>query len=414
MYTTITYIIIGILLLDYIIERGLAYLNTRNVKTDLPPQLKGLYDAEAYAKQQSYFKENQRFGLITSTFSLLLILAMFVVGGFALVDVFAQSLVENAILVSLIFFGVIFFANDLLSIPFDLYDHFVIEQRYGFNKVTPKIFVSDKLKGWILGALIGGGLVALISKIYELTADYFWILAWAVMALFSIFITMFYSQLIVPLFNKQTPLENGELRDEIEKFAQKAGFTLNNIFVMDGSKRSTKANAYFSGLGSKKRIVLFDTLIDELSTQEIVAVLAHEIGHYKKKHTLMALAMSLANSLIMLFVLGFFLDSDVLAQAFGVEKASFHINLLAFGILYTPVSVVLSLFMNMLSRKNEYQADAYAASFGLGENLIEGLKKLSVKSLSNLQPHPAYVFFYHSHPTLLQRMEAIHNLKNEK
>lgn len=414
MYTTITYIIIGILLLDYIIERGLAYLNTRNVKTDLPPQLKGLYDAEAYSKQQSYFKENQRFGLITSTFSLLLILAMFAVGGFALVDMFAQSLVENAILVSLIFFGIIFFANDLLSIPFDLYDHFVIEQRYGFNKVTPKIFVSDKLKGWILGALIGGGLVALISKIYELTADYFWILAWAVMALFSIFITMFYSQLIVPLFNKQTPLENGELRDEIEKFAQKAGFTLNNIFVMDGSKRSTKANAYFSGLGSKKRIVLFDTLIEELTTQEIVAVLAHEIGHYKKKHTLMALVMSLANSLIMLSVLGFFLDSDVLAQAFGVEKASFHINLLAFGILYTPVSVVLSLFMNMQSRKNEYQADAYAASFGLGENLIEGLKKLSVKSLSNLQPHPAYVFFYHSHPTLLQRMEAIRNLRNEK
>lgn len=414
MYTTITYIIIGILLLDYVIERGLAYLNTRNVKTDLPLQLKGLYDAEAYAKQQSYFKENQRFGLITSTFSLLLILAMFAVGGFAFVDTLAHNMVENAILVSLLFFGILFFANDLVSIPFDLYDHFVIEQRYGFNKVTPKIFVSDKLKGWLLGAVIGGGLVALISKIYDLTANYFWILAWAVMALFSIFITMFYSQLIVPLFNKQTPLENGELRDEIEKFAQKAGFTLNNIFVMDGSKRSTKANAYFSGLGSKKRIVLFDTLIEELTTQEIVAVLAHEIGHYKKKHTLMALAMSLANSLIMLSVLGFFLDSDALAQAFGVEKASFHINLLAFGILYTPVSVVLSLFMNMLSRKNEYQADAYAASFGLGENLVEGLKKLSVKSLSNLQPHPAYVFFYHSHPTLLQRMEAIHNLKNEK
>jgi STE24 endopeptidase len=414
MYTTITYIIIGILLLDYVIERGLAYLNTRNVKTDLPLQLKGLYDAEAYAKQQSYFKENQRFGLITSTFSLLLILAMFAVGGFAYVDTLAHNMVENAILVSLLFFGILFFANDLVSIPFDLYDHFVIEQRYGFNKVTPKIFVSDKLKGWLLGAVIGGGLVALISKIYDLTANYFWILAWAVMALFSIFITMFYSQLIVPLFNKQTPLKNGELRDEIEKFAQKAGFTLNNIFVMDGSKRSTKANAYFSGLGSKKRIVLFDTLIEELTTQEIVAVLAHEIGHYKKKHTLMALAMSLANSLIMLSVLGFFLDSDALAQAFGVEKASFHINILAFGILYTPVSVVLSLFMNMLSRKNEYQADAYATSFGLGENLVEGLKKLSVKSLSNLQPHPAYVFFYHSHPTLLQRMEAIHNLKNEK
>lgn len=410
-FTSITFIIIAILVIDYIIERGLAYLNTRNVKTELPEQLKGLYDADEYAKQQAYFKENQRFGLITSSFSLVLILAMFMVGGFALVDGIAHNMVGNSILVSLIFFGIIFFVNDLLTTPFDIYDHFVIEQRYGFNKVTPKIFVGDKIKGWLLGALIGGGLVALISKIYDITANYFWILAWIVIAFVSIFISMFYSQLIVPLFNKQIPLPEGELRDEIEKFAVKAGFKLNNIFVIDGSKRSTKANAYFSGLGIKKRIVLFDTLINDLRTEEIVAVLAHEIGHYKKKHTLLALGMSLLNSLIMLFILGYFLSNDALAQAFSVEKASFHINILAFGILYTPVSMVLSLFMYMVSRRNEYQADAYAAKFGLGENLIGGLKKLSVKSLSNLQPHPAYVFFYHSHPTLLQRMEAIHKIK---
>ena len=411
MFTAITYIIISILVIDYIVERGLAYLNTCNVKTVLPEQLKGLYDTDEYAKQQAYFKENQRFGMLTSSFSLLLILLMFFVGGFAFVDELAQQVTEIKILVSLIFFGIIFFANDIINIPFEIYDQFVIEQRYGFNKATPKIFVGDKIKGWLLGVLIGGGLIALISKIYEFTANHFWILAWIVVASFSIFISMFYSQLIVPLFNKQTPLPEGELRDEIEKFSQKAGFKLNNIFVMDGSKRSTKANAYFSGLGSKKRIVLFDTLINDLSTQEIVAVLAHEIGHYKKKHTLLALGMSLLSSLIMLYILGYFLDNDALAKAFGVEKASFHINILAFGILYTPVSVVLSLLSHIISRRNEYQADAYAAQYGFGEHLIEGLKKLSVKSLSNLQPHPAYVFFYHSHPTLLQRMEAIKNKK---
>jgi len=252
-------------------------------------------------------------------------------------------------------------------------------------------------------------LLALIEQIYFWAGDMFWLLAWILVGVFSIFITMFYSNLIVPLFNKQTKLEDGELRTEIEKFAAKAGFKLNNIFVIDGSKRSTKANAYFSGLGAKKRIVLFDTLIQDLTTEEIVAVLAHEVGHYKKKHTLYSLFLTLANSLIMLYLLGLFLNSDALAQAFGVDKACFHLNVLAFGLLYTPVSMLLGIGLNVFMRHNEYQADAYAAQYGLGEPLISGLKKLSVKSLSNLQPHPSYVFFYYSHPTLLQRMEAIRN-----
>ncbi len=410
-FTTITYIIIGILLVDFLIERGLSYLNARNVKSELPELLKDLYDPAEYAKQQRYFKANQKFGLVTASYSLLLILLMFAFGGFALVNKYAEGLTQYPILVSLIFFGFIFFLNDILSIPFDVYDHFVIEERFGFNKLTPKIFIGDKLKGWGITILIGGGLLALIEQIYFWAGDMFWLLAWILIGAFSIFITMFYSDLIVPLFNKQTPLEDGELRTEIEKFSEKAGFKLNNVFVIDGSKRSTKANAYFSGLGAKKRIVLFDTLIQDLNTEEIVAVLAHEIGHYKKKHTLMSLFMSLANSLVMLYILGLFLKTDALAQAFGVETANFHLNVLAFGLLYTPVSVTLSVLMYMVIRRNEYQADEYAASFGLGESLINALKKLSVKSLSNLQPHPAYVFFYYSHPTLLQRMEAIRKLK---
>jgi STE24 endopeptidase len=407
MFTIITYIIIAILLLDFFVERGLAYLNAKNVKSELPDKLKDLYNADEYAKQQDYFKANQKFGIISSTFSVVLILLMFVIGGFAFVNNFAEGVTQYPILVSLIFFGILFFLNDIVSTPFEIYDHFVIEQRFGFNKLTPKIFVADKLKGWALTVLIGGGLLALIEQIYFWAGNMFWLLAWILVGAFSIFITMFYSNLIVPLFNKQTKLEDGELRTEIEKFAAKAGFKLNNIFVIDGSKRSTKANAYFSGLGAKKRIVLFDTLIQDLTTEEIVAVLAHEVGHYKKKHTLYSLFLTLANSLIMLYLLGLFLNSDSLAQAFGVDKASFHLNVLAFGLLYTPVSMLLGIGLNVFMRHNEYQADAYAAQYGLGEPLISGLKKLSVKSLSNLQPHPSYVFFYYSHPTLLQRMEAI-------
>ncbi len=412
MFTTITYIIIAILIIDFLVERGLAWLNAKNVKTELPEQLQGLYDADEYAKQQSYFQANQKFGLITSTLSLVLILLMFIIGGFAIVNNFAGEVTNHMfILWSLLFFGIIFFINDIIGIPFEWYDQFVIEQKYGFNKATKKIFVLDKLKNWGITIVVGGGILALIQFIYGKFETNFWWMAWAAMAAFSIFATMFYSNLIVPLFNKQTPLEAGELRNAIEEFAQKADFKLDNIFVMDASKRSTKGNAYFSGLGAKKRIVLFDTLINDLSTEEIVAVLAHEIGHYKKKHTLMGLGMSLVNSLVMLFILGLFLNSDALAMAFGVEHANFHINLLAFGLLYTPVSVILSLLMNMVLRRNEYQADAYAASFGLGEQLISGLKKLTTKSLGNLQPHPAYVFFYNSHPTLLQRMEAIRGTK---
>lgn len=406
-FTTITWVIIAILLFDFFLERGLAWLNAKNVKSQLPEALNGLYDADEYAKQQNYFKTNQKFGLYTGSFNLLLILAMFAVGGFAIVNNFAYSVTSYEILSSLIFFGIIYIVYDLLNTPFEVYGQFVIEERFGFNKVTRKLFVTDKLKSWILGAIIGGGLIALIEWIYFLTADKFWFFAWVLIGAFSIFLTMFYSNLIVPMFNKQTPLEEGELRDAIERFSKEAGFKLNNIFVIDGSKRSTKANAYFTGLGTKKRIVLYDTLIDELDTNEIVAVLAHEIGHYKKKHTTMSLVLSLLNSLIMLYLLGLFLNSDALAWAFCVEKANFHINLLAFGLLYTPVSLLLGLIINVILRKNEYEADAYAARFGLGDSLISALKKLSVKSLSNLQPHPAYVFFYYSHPTLLQRMQAL-------
>ncbi|MFW6246036.1 MAG: M48 family metallopeptidase, partial [Tangfeifania sp.] len=299
------------------------------------------------------------------------------------------------------------FASDILNLPFSIYDTFVIEEKYGFNKTTPKTFVFDKIKGWLLGAIIGGGLLALIIFIYQKTQDMFWIYAWLVVAVFSIFMSMFYSNLIVPLFNKQTPLEEGELRTAIENFAEKVGFKLDNIFVIDGSKRSAKANAYFTGLGPKKRIVLYDTLIDDMKTDELVAVLAHEIGHYKKNHIIQGLIISLVQTGIVLFIFSLLIDSPHLSRALGVEEPNFHIGLIAFGILYSPVSFVLGIFMNKLSRKNEYQADAFAAENYKPEALASALKKLSVKNLSNLTPHPKYVFFNYSHPPLLERLRYL-------
>lgn len=413
MHEILFWVIIAILVLDFLFEKYLDYLNTTTMSEKLPDAVKGIYDEDKYKKQQAYQRENNRFGLISGSVSFLATLLMFLLFGFAFVNNIAWGLTGNTIVAALIFFGIIMFASDLLGTPFDIYDTFKIEEKYGFNKTTPKTFVLDKIKGWFIGALIGGGLLALIIFIYQRTQQMFWIYAWLVVAAFSIFMAMFYSNLIVPLFNKQTPLEEGELRDAIQQFSEKVGFKLDNIFVIDGSKRSTKANAYFTGLGAKKRIVLYDTLINDMETDELVAVLAHEIGHYKKKHVIQGLFLSLIQTGIVLFIFSLLIDSPQLSRALGVEKPNFHIGLVAFGVLYSPVSFVLGIFMNILSRKNEYQADAFAAEYFKPEALASALKKLSVKNLSNLTPHPKYVFFHYSHPTLLQRLEHLKKFEKD-
>jgi len=401
------FLIIGIIVVDFIFERFIDYLNTTRWSEILPEKLKGIYDEDAYYKSQIYKKVNYRFEILTSSFSFLLILLMLVFNGFALVDWWAWGLTESVILSALIFFGIIGFASDVVSTPFAIYDTFVIEERFGFNKTTPRTFILDKVKGWILGGILGGGLLALIIFIWTKTGTSFWLWAWGLISFISVFMAMFYSNLIVPLFNKQTPLEEGELKQMIKDFSAKAGFQLKNIYVIDGSKRSTKANAYFTGLGPKKRIVLYDTLISDLSKEEIVAVLAHEIGHYKKKHIISGLITGIIETGIMLYIFSLLVGSSVLSSALGVDVPKFHIGLVAFGILYSPISFLLSIFMNIVSRRNEYQADRFAAQFGFADELASGLKKLSVKSLSNLTPHPLYVFFHYSHPTLLQRLNKI-------
>ena len=405
------YVIIGLLTADFIFERLLEYLNSTRWNDQLPEEVKNIYDNEEYRRQQAYEKANFRFSLFSSSFSFVVMLLMFLLSGFAWVNSLALSVSVNPILTALVFFGILMLASDLINTPFSVYDTFVIEERFGFNKTTPKTFVLDKFKGYLLGAIIGGGLLALIVYLYLLTTTSFWIYSWLVVSSFSVFMVLFYSNLIVPLFNKQAPLPEGELKSAIENFAGKVGFKLDNIYVIDGSKRSTKANAYFTGFGAKKRIVLYDTLISDMTTNELVAVLAHEIGHYKKHHVLWSLLLGILQTGIVLFIFSLFVGSPELSAALGVETPSFHIGLIAFGILYSPISLVSGLAMNIFSRKNEYQADAFAAEYFDGEELASALKKLSVKNLSNLRPHPAYVFFHYSHPTLLQRLKALKTRK---
>ena len=401
------FIIIGLLLADFIFERFLEFLNSTQWSDQLPDEVKDIYDEQEYQKQQAYEKVNFRFSMISSSFSFALMFLMVLFAGFALVNNWALSVSVNPILTALVFFGILMLASDLLTTPFSIYDTFVIEEKFGFNKTTVKTFILDKLKGYLLGAIIGGGLLSLIIYIYQLTTTNFWIYTWLVITIFSVFMVLFYSNLIVPLFNKQTLLPEGELKSAIEDFSAKVGFKLDNIFVIDGSKRSTKANAYFTGFGARKRIVLYDTLINDMTTNELVAVLAHEIGHYKKHHVIWSLLLGTLQTGIVLFIFSLFVGSPELSAALGVETPSFHIGLIAFGILYSPISMITGLAMNVFSRRNEYRADAFAAEYFDGKELASALKKLSVKNLSNLRPHPAYVFFHYSHPTLLQRLNAL-------
>jgi len=407
MANTLFYLILGIIVFDFLFERWLDYLNLSYFKPELPHELKGIYDRDKYRKSQQYLKANSRFSMVSATFSFLLIMLMLVFHGFAWLDELVRHLSQNNYVRTLLFFGILGLGADILSLPFQLYDTFVIEEKFGFNKTTVSTFVTDKLKSWLVGGIIGGGLLLFLQWAQAAGGQIFWLIALGGIGLFTIFMVMFYTSLIVPLFNKLTPLEDGELKAAIEELAKKTGFKLADVYVIDGSKRSTKANAYFSGLGPKKKIILYDTLIEELTTEEVVAVLAHEIGHYHKKHIYKGLALSLIQLFIMIFLLGKSLALPMFSQALGAQQMSFYMGLLAFALLYSPISFILDIFMNLFSRKHEYQADAYAASQGLGKSLVNALIKLSVSSLSNLQPHPLYLFFHYSHPTLLQRKQAI-------
>ena len=385
---TLFYILISILIISFIVDKVLDALNAKHYKDPIPPELSDVYEEEDYLKSQNYKKANDRFSSIASSISLVVTLFFFYLDGFAFVDEWARTFSDNTIIIALLFFGSIMFASDLLSTPFSYYHTFIIEEKFGFNKTTLKTFLVDKIKGWLMSAILGGLLLSIIIWFYEAVGSNFWLYAWGIIAVFIFFMNMFYARLIVPLFNKQTPLCDGSLKTKIQDYAQKVGFKLDKIVVIDGSKRSTKANAYFSGFGSEKRVTLFDTLIKDLEEEEIVAVLAHEVGHYKRKHILFNLIISILIMGFTFWLLSLFIGNPILSEALNVASPSFHIGLIAFGILYSPISELTGLIMNFISRIFEYQADNYAKETFDAAPLISGLKKLNKNSLSKSNVGP--------------------------
>ncbi len=414
MYNTIFYIIIWLFVFEFILSKTLDYLNTLNWSTKLPEELKDIYDEDKYSKSMEYEKVKHTFSSISGMFSFLIMLLVLIFWGFGYLYDTIALYTANEIYRTLWFFWFIMILQSIIWLPFSYYSIFVIEEKFWFNKMTKKLFFIDSVKSLLLSVIIWGLLLSLITWIYLETGANFWLYTWWVVTFFSVFMMMFYSSLIVPLFNKQTPLEKGELRTEIEKFANKVWFKLDNIFVIDWSKRSSKANAYFSGFGPKKRIVLYDTLIKDLSVSELVGVLAHEIGHYKRKHTLQMLAFWTIQTGIMLYILGITLSMDEISIALWSDKWSFAVWMVAFGILYTPISIFFWLMWNVLSRKNEYQADEFAWQYHNSSDLKNALIKLSRNNLSNLRPHPAYEFFNYSHPTVLKRLSALDKIEKKQ
>ena len=403
----IFYLLISIILFNFIKDYFLDYLNSKFFDKKIPENLRDIYDKEKYQKSQDYKKTLYKFGKISKAYSLTILLSFFFLDGFLLVDNFARSLFESELLISLSFFGIIFFGSDILNLPFSLYSIFIIEEKFGFNKTTFRIYFFDKIKSWFITILFGGGILSFIIFQFETVGKDFWIVAWLFITTISILINGFYAQIIVPLFNKQTKLEEGNLKNDIEKYSKKVGFDLSNIFVIDGSKRSTKANAYFSGFGKQKRVTLYDTLLNKLNDKQIIAVIAHEIGHYKKNHIIFNLIFSTIQTGLMLYILSLLIYLPIFSEALGIQNHSFHIGLITFSILYTPISEIFSLIFNVFSRKFEYQADHYAKETFSSKHLIEALKVLSKDSLSNLTPHPKYVWWHYSHPTLAQRIKHL-------
>jgi len=404
------WIILSALLLNYFIDLIADYLNLRYLQSQLPDEFKDIYDEDVYRKSQEYTKIKTKFGFITSTFNLLLILIFWFFEGFNYLDLFLRQSFTNEIILGVIYIGLLIFVSSLINLPFNIYSTFVIEERFGFNKTTIKVFVSDLLKSLGLSIVLGVPVLALILYLFNEIGDYAWFYSWLSIALISLILQYLAPRWIMPLFNKFEPLEDGELKSAIMDYAKSVNFSLNNVYVMDGSKRSTKSNAFFTGFGKNKKIALFDTLIEKHTVVELVGVLAHEIGHYKKKHIIQAMIISLLHTGIIFYLLSIFTKTPELFEAFGMENQSVYSGLIFFGMLYSSIEMILSILMNILSRKNEYEADEFAVKTTSNKNdFINALKKLSKDNLSNLTPHPFYVFINYSHPTVMQRIKAIKN-----
>jgi STE24 endopeptidase len=403
-------ILVGQYLLNLVVDR----MNIKHLNPELPNEFKGSYDEDKYVKSQQYARENSNFGLIRSTISIAIIIPFILLGGFNTIDKIARSVGYGPILTGLLFVGILALLSGIIGLPFAVYDNFVIEEKYGFNKSTVKTFILDIVKSILLSIIIGAPLFALIVWFFRETGTLAPLYTWVIVTLFQLFMMLIAPTVIMPLFNKFTPLEEGELKDALEKYARKNDFHLKGIYKMDESKRTTKPNAFFTGFGKSRRIVLFDTLIEKYTCDELLGVLAHEMGHYKLKHTPKMVIAAILETGLIFFTLSLFINNSGLFAAFKMENLSVYASLLFFGFLYSPISTIISIVMNIFSRKREYEADRFAVeTTGKGEELIAALKKLSMDTLSNLTPHPLKVFFFYSHPPVLARIRAIRRLPNE-
>ena len=404
-------IILATLLASYLLDLITEIINLKALREELPEEFADVYDREKYRKSQAYTRERTRFGLLTSSFGLLVTLVFWFAGGFNYLDEIVRSWSLGPIWTGLLYIGILILARSAISLPFSIYSTFAIEERYGFNKTTPKTFILDLIKGTALGIVIGGAVLAGVLYFFEYAGPYAWLYCWIAVTLFSLVMQFIAPTWIMPLFNKFTPLEEGDLRSAIMDYARSVKYPLENLFVMDGSKRSSKSNAFFTGFGKHKRIALFDTLIENQTVPEIVAVLAHEIGHFKKKHILQSMVIGILHTGVMFYLLSIFLSHQGLFEAFYMENAAatpIYAGLIFFGMLFSPIEMILSVFMQIFSRKNEFEADRYAAeTTGDPESMVSALKKLSAHNLSNLTPHPLYVFLNYSHPPVLERIRAI-------
>lgn len=401
-------IVLLTLISEYLLNLLSDTLNISRLSAELPKEMQGIYDAEAYAKSQDYARHSTKFGIITSSLMLALTLTFWFSGGFNHLDQWVRTWEFNALMSGLLYIGILNCLLALLSLPFSIYRTFVIEEQFGFNTTTPRLFLVDLLKGAVLSVVLGGPLLAALLSFFEFAGPAAWLYAWILITVFILLIQLIAPTWIMPLFNTFKSLEAGELKDKIMALAKTLDFPLQNVFVIDGSKRSSKSNAFFTGFGKNKRIALYDTLIETQTTQELVAILAHEIGHYKKKHVQQGLVLSILHTGVVLKLLSIFLSQQGLYDAFYIAEPAIYTGLLFFGMLYSPIEFILSLFLNGLSRKNEYEADRFAVNtVDQVETMVTALKKLAAHNLSNLTPHPVHIFLNASHPPLLERIRAI-------
>jgi STE24 endopeptidase len=393
---------------EYLLGLTADLLNLRTLGAGLPTEFRGLYDEERYRKSQQYTAARLRFGIISSTVSLAAVLLFWLLGGFGRLDAVLRALSLSEVWTGVLYIGALALARSALSLPFSIYSTFVIEARFGFNRTSVRTFVGDLLKGLLLALLLGVPLVAVILWLFGTAGAAAWLYCWLVATGFILVVQFVAPAWIMPLFNTFTPLGPGELREAILGYARAVGFSLRDLYVIDGSKRSSKSNAFFTGFGRNKRIALFDTLVKNHPVEELVAVLAHEIGHYKRHHIRQGMIIGILHAGAMFFILSLFIGRQGLFDAFQVRDVSVYGGFVFFGMLFAPIELLLSLAMNALSRRNEFAADRYAAeTTGTPEAMIGALKRLSVDNLSHLTPHPFYIFLHYSHPTVIDRIAAI-------